>query len=67
LAVPFGEYHLTLERGEFVKEFDNLRVTINTIYWNMTAEETQELEYSTLYFTLTWNGSELARGVLRVN
>lgn len=66
LTVPYGEYVLTLERGGFVKEFRNLRVQRHAIHWIMTAQETQALEYTTLYFTLSFNGTQIARGTLRV-
>ena len=66
VAIPRGDYRLVLERGDYVRE-GNLKIAPNAIYWNMTAEETQALAYSTLYFTLAFNGQEIARGVLRVN
>lgn len=66
LNVPSGNYVLTLERGNIVREFQP-RLARNAIQWLMTADETQALEYSTMYFTLTYNGQEIARGVLRVN
>ena len=66
LTVPYGEYVLTLERGDFVKEFKNLRVQRQSIHWIMTAADTLALEYSTLYFQLTYNGIQICRGVLRV-
>jgi hypothetical protein len=66
LAAPNGDYRLTLERGNFVKEYTNLTRGRNSITWNMAADETKALEYETLYFILTYNGSEIARGVLRV-
>lgn len=66
LSVPYGDYRLTLERGEFVKEYTNLRVQRHAIHWIMTADDTKALEYSTLYFELTFNGTQIARGVLRV-
>lgn len=67
VTVPSGDFCLCLERGGVVREYNNLRISRNAIHWIMTAEETQGLEYSTMYFTLSWNDTELARGVLRVN
>lgn len=66
IAVPAGEYVLTLERGETVRQFRNLKRERGKIMWNMTANETKALEYSTMYFVLTFNGTEISRGVLRV-
>lgn len=67
IPAPMGDYRVVLERGEFVKVFRNLRITRNTIFWTMTADETDALQFSTMYFTLTHEGNEVARGVLRVN
>lgn len=67
LTVPTGDYKVTLEHGVYVREYTDLRQTRTTIYWTMTAEETKTLEFSTMYFVLTHNGNEVARGVLRVN
>jgi hypothetical protein len=66
LVVPKGEFVLTLERGDLVR-FPQLRLQRNAVIWNMTAEETAALEYSTMYFHLTFDGQEIARGILRVN
>jgi hypothetical protein len=66
LSIPLGDYRLTLERGDVVRVVP-LQVTPSTIYWTMTAEQTRKLEYNTMYFTLSYNGQELSRGVLRVN
>lgn len=67
LTVPSGSYALTLERAGWVQEFTDFRVQRNSIVWRMTADETDALKYSTLYFALTFNGTQIARGVLRVN
>lgn len=66
VAAPAGDYVLHLERGASVREFSLQRFRTGVV-WNMTAEETQNLEYSTMYFVLNFNGQEIARGVLRVN
>lgn len=66
LTVPYGDYRLTLERGDFVKEFTNLRVQRSAVIWHITADETDDLKYDTLYFVLTFNGTQVTRGVLRV-
>lgn len=67
VGVPAGEYVLTLERGSFVREFRNLRRGSGAVIWDMTAEDTGALEYENMYFVLSWNDTELARGVLRVH
>lgn len=66
IAAPQGEFVLSLERGMGYVRTYTLKRERTKILWNMTAAETQDLEYSTLYFVLYHNGSELLRGVLRV-
>lgn len=63
---PAGTYYVTLQNGSFVEQFGPLQVTYTGVVWNMTAAQVQALPYSTLYFTLTNNGTEVTRGVLTV-
>lgn len=65
VPAPAGDYRVVLERGLTVKEFALQRFRTGVV-WNMTAEETEQLEYSTMYFVTYFNGMEIARGVLRV-
>lgn len=67
INLPVGDYRLTLERGGTVHIYDNLKRGRNSITWNMAADETKALEYETMYFSLTLDGAQLARGVLRVS
>lgn len=67
LNIPVGTFSLTLERGDFVRHWDHMPTSQNSILWKMTAEETNALQYDTLYFVLFFNGQEVTRGVLRVN
>jgi hypothetical protein len=67
IAVPSGDYRLLLERGDFVSVYDNLLKRSNGVVWSLSSSEVDELPYSTLYFAVTFNGGEIARGVLRVN
>lgn len=66
LTLPTGTYGLTLERGDYVKHFDNLLIRRGSVIWKMTASEVAELPYSTFYFNLYFNEQPLASGVLRV-
>jgi hypothetical protein len=66
VSVPAGSYILTLTRGNSIKQF-NLNPTRTGVIWTLTKQDTQELEYNTFYFALTFNGQEITRGVLRVN
>lgn len=66
VAVPNGQYVLYLEHGNTVHEFANLKTGRSKVFWTMTADETKSLEFDTMYFTLLFNDTEIARGVLRV-
>lgn len=66
IAVPNGKYLLHLENGNIIREFSDLRTTRSKIYWTMDSDEIDSLEFPVMYFTLTFNGAEIARGVLRV-
>jgi hypothetical protein len=66
IAVPKGDFRLTLERGSVAREVP-IKVVSGAIIWTMTADEVSNLEYTTMYFHLTFNGQEISRGVLRVN
>lgn len=65
VAAPAGDFRVVLERGALVREYGVKRLRTGVV-WTMTSEETNELEYSTMYFALYFNGQEIARGVLRV-
>jgi hypothetical protein len=67
IGVPSGDYVLTLEHDKYVRQFTNLRTTRTGIVWSMTEQETQDLKYNNLSFVLTFNGQEIARGILRVS
>lgn len=66
LNIPIGSFSVTLERGDFVKQFDKLPTRGKSIIWKMTADETGDLQYETLYFVLFFEEHEVTRGVLRV-
>lgn len=66
IPTPVGAYAVTLSHGNFIKVFSDLNRGPAGVYWTMTPQDTQGLEYSTLYFVLTFNGQEITRGVLRV-
>lgn len=66
IAIPDGDYAVTLERGDFVRHYDNLRKLGTGVSWTINREEVDALPFSAIYFSLTFNGGEIARGVLRV-
>lgn len=66
LSVPSGEYKVHLERAGFVRYYNNLGRVGHGLAWNISKEELDSFPYSTLYFSLLYNGEEIARGVLRV-
>lgn len=65
MPAPTGTYSLTLEHGDFAKQYPASRAQAGVV-WNMTADEVAGLQYSNYYFALYFNGKEVTRGVLRV-
>lgn len=68
IALPNGEFRLTLERGSFGRVYtlgNGLTRTRTNVTWRIDAEDTN-FEYSTLYYTLYLDDQELARGIVRV-
>lgn len=70
IALPAGRFRLILEHGDFAREFTvenhGLSRTRTQVTWRIPAEQGADFEYSTLYYTLYLEDSELARGILRV-
>lgn len=62
---PAGTYLVTVQNGSFIQQYA-CRVQVNGVLWSLTAAQVDALPYSTLYFTLTNNGTEVTRGVLAV-
>lgn len=66
-VIPQGSYRLILEHAPWSAECGSLARSRGELIWSLTEQEVADLPYSTVYFRLTFNGEELARGVLRVN
>lgn len=69
IALPSGVFKLYLVRGSFAREYTvgaGLVRNRNSIVWKITKEQSQDFEYSTLYYTLYLDDTELVRGVLKV-
>ena len=66
VVVPQGNYVLHLEHGDIVREFSNLKITRTKVFWVMTSDEVDSLEFDTMYFSLAYNDKEISRGILRV-
>lgn len=64
--VPTGHYTVSLTRGDYARIFENLRTIRTAVVWSLTADDVATLPYSSLYFTLNFNGEEITRGILRV-
>lgn len=65
IAAPAGDYILTLEHGAYVTQ-TRLPAQRAGVVWQLSKNEVEALPYSNFYFSLTYNGAEIARGVLRV-
>lgn len=68
-ALPNGVYRVVVERGSFAREYtvgEGLTRQRTTLIWKISAEETLDFEYTTMYYTLYLDDTELARGVLKI-
>lgn len=69
IVLPAGEYKIIVQRGDFAREYtvgQGLSRTRTAITWRITAQQTQDFDYRTLYYTLYVGDRELVRGVLKV-
>lgn len=69
ISTPAGEFRIVLERGLFAKEYTvgaGLTRLRNGLSWRIPKEETQDFEFSTMYYTLYLNNNEVIRGILRI-
>lgn len=70
IAMPQGLFRLVLERGQFIREYTvangGLQRLMNRINWTISAKDTTNFEFSTLYYTLYLDDRELARGIVKV-
>lgn len=69
IAMPTGQFRIILERGGFAREYtvgNGLSRLMNRVSWRIPAAQSQDFEFSTMYYTLYLNDQELARGVLRI-
>lgn len=70
IAMPSGVFKLILERGSFAREYtvlnNGLSRMMNKITWRIPAAQSQDFDFSAMYYTLYLDDRELARGVLRV-
>lgn len=69
IALPAGSFRVVLERGGFAKEYtygNGLDRLANRINWRIPASETESFVYSTMYYTLYLEDTEITRGVLKI-
>lgn len=69
IALPSGAFKIVLERGGFVREYTashGLSRIRNRITWTISAEESKDFEFTTMYYTLYLDDNEITRGVLRI-
>lgn len=69
LPVPGGLYKIILERGTFAREYranSGLSRLRSALVWEISAEESLDFEFSTMYYTLYLNDQEVTRGVLKI-
>lgn len=70
IALPNGQFKVVLERGTFAKEFTVLNGGLsrlrNRVTWTISANDTADFDFATMYYTLYLDDSEITRGILRI-
>lgn len=69
IPTPSGEYKIVLERGAFARVYtvgDGLLRLRTSIEWTISGKESENFEFTTMYYTLYLNDVEVTRGVLKV-
>jgi hypothetical protein len=69
IPLPAGKFSVVLERAGFAREYtpgNGLSLQRNRIVWGIKAEEAEDFEFATMYYTLYLNNQEITRGILRV-
>ena len=69
IALPSGSFRILLERGTFAREYTpgaGLTRMRNGLVWKISAQESNDFEFTTMYYTLYLNDNEIIRGILRI-
>ena len=69
MTIPSGNLRIILERGTFGREYKpgkGLTKQRTQIVWQISKQESANFDFSTMYYTLYLDDTELARGVLRI-
>lgn len=69
IALPAGKYRVVLERGGFAREYTQgkgLVLQRTKILWTIKANQADDFEFTTMYYTLYLNDEEITRGILRI-
>jgi len=66
ISVPFGNYEVVLERGDYAKVYNDIRYSRSKLTWTMEKEEVDKLPFSVMYYTLKKDSVELDRGIVKL-
>lgn len=69
IALPLGKFRLVVERGGYARQYTDGAGLIrqrNRLTWKIGAEDSNDFEFTVLYYTLYLNDNEITRGILRV-
>lgn len=69
IPLPAGKFRVVLERGGFAREYtsgNGLSLQRNRVIWSIKGEQSNDFEFTTMYYTLYLNDREITRGVLKV-
>lgn len=69
VATPPGEFRIVLERGAFAREYRagaGLTKHRSGLVWNIPKEDSENFEFTTMYYILYLEDKEIIRGILRI-
>lgn len=70
LTLPAGRFKVILEHGSFAREYTvenrGLSRLRNSVVWRVAGTDSNDFEFTVMYYTLYLNDEEITRGIVRV-
>lgn len=70
IALPQGQFRVVLEHGAFAREYTvqnrGLVKSRSRVVWRVAGTDSNDFEFTVMYYTLYLNDEEITRGIVRV-
>lgn len=70
IALPNGSFRIVVEHGGLAREYTVMNGGLsrlrNRVNWTISARQSADFEFNTLYYTLYLDDEEITRGLLRI-